>query len=73
MGFRGYFEFVDILSSVDNAASAITLRIGEETTSLEALQKGIVENGKVYDLQGRIIENPGKGIYIKNNKKIIIK
>lgn len=73
MGFRGYFEFVDILSSVGNAASAITLRIGEETTSLEALQKGIVENGKVYDLQGRIIENPGKGIYIKNNKKIIIK
>lgn len=73
MGFRGYFEFVDILSSVGNAASAITLRIGEETTSLEALQKGIVENGKVYDMQGRIIENPGKGIYIKNNKKIIIK
>ena len=73
MGFRGYFEFVDILSSVGNAASAITLRIGEETTSLEALQKGFVENGKVYDLQGRIIENPGKGIYIKNNKKIIIK
>lgn len=73
MGFRGYFEFVDILSSVGNAASAITLRIGEETTSLEALQKGIVENGKVYDLQGRIIENPDKGIYIKNNKKIIIK
>lgn len=73
MGFRGYFEFVDILSSVGNVASAITLRIGEETTSLEALQKGIVENGKVYDLQGRIIENPGKGIYIKNNKKIIIK
>lgn len=73
MGFRGYFEFVDILSSVGNAASAITLRIGEGTTNLEALQKGIVENGKVYDLQGRIIENPDKGIYIKNNKKIIIK
>lgn len=73
MGFRGYFEFVDILSAVGNAASAITLRIGEETTNLEALQQGTVEDGKVYDLQGRIMENPGKGIYIKNNKKIIIK
>ncbi len=73
MGFRGYFEFVDILSSVGNAASAIELRIGEETTSLEALQKGIIENGKVYDLQGRIIETPEKGIYIKNNRKIISK
>ena len=73
MGFRGYFEFVEILSSVDNAASAITLRIGEETTGLEALQNGVAADGRVYDLQGRMIENPGKGIYIKNNKKIIIK
>ena len=73
MGFRGYFVLKDVLSSVDNAASAITLRIGEETTGLEALQKGCVADGKVYDLQGRMIENPGKGIYIKNNKKIIIK
>lgn len=73
MAFRGYFDFLDVLSSVGNAASAITLRIGEETTNLETLQKEIVEDGKVYDLQGRIIENPGKGIYIKNNKKIIIK
>ncbi len=73
MGFRGYFDFVAVLSSVDNAASAVTLRIGEETTSLEALQKGCAADGKVYDLQGRMIENPGKGIYIKNNKKIIIK
>ncbi len=73
MAFRGYFEFVEILSSVDNATSAITLRIGEETTNLEALQKGVAADGKVYDLQGRMIENPGKGIYIKNNKKIIIK
>ncbi len=73
MGFRGYFVLKDVLSSIDNAASAITLRIGEETTGLEALQNGVAADGKVYDLQGRMIENPGKGIYIKNNKKIIIK
>ncbi|MBR6601586.1 MAG: hypothetical protein IKK87_07040, partial [Bacteroidaceae bacterium] len=73
MGFRGYFVLKDVLSSVDNAASAITLRIGEETTGLEAFQKGCAADGKVYDLQGRMIENPGKGIYIKNNKKIIIR
>ena len=73
MAFRGYFEFVEVLSSVGNAASAITLRIGEENTGLNALQNGATADGKVYDLQGRMIENPGKGIYIKNNKKIIIK
>ena len=73
MGFRGYFVLKDVLSSVGNATSAVTLRIGEDPTSLEALQKGCSADGRVYDLQGRMIENPGKGIYIKNNKKIIIK
>jgi hypothetical protein len=71
MGFRGYFEFVDILSSMENAATAITLRLGKESTNIQQITKGI--GGRVYDLQGRVVENPSKGIYINNNKKIIIK
>ena len=34
------------------------------------------ENGKVktiYDLQGRVVENPTNGIYIIDGKKVIIK
>ena len=34
------------------------------------------ENGKVkgfYDLQGRKVENPAKGIYIINGKKVLVK
>lgn len=73
MGFRGYFEFVDILSSMENAATAITLRLGEETTSLKMLENGVVTEDKIYDLQGRVVENPSNGIYIINNKKIIIR
>lgn len=73
MGFRGYFEFVDILSSVENAATSITLRQGEETTSLKMLENGVVTEDKIYDLQGRVVENPSNGIYIINNKKIIIR
>ena len=71
MGFRGYFEFKDILSSVENAATAITLRLGKESTNIQQITKGI--GGRVYDLQGQVVENPSKGIYINNNKKIIIK
>lgn len=73
MGFRGYFEFVDILSSMENAATAITLRLGKETTNLKMLENGVVTEGKIYDLQGRVVENPSNGIYIINNKKIIIR
>ena len=73
MGFRGYFEFVDILSSMENAPTSITLRLGEETANLKMQENGVVTEGKIYDLQGRVVENPSNGIYIINNKKIIIR
>ena len=46
----------------------------------EKIETGI-ENSEIilqnsaffYDLQGRRVENPGKGIYIKDNKKVVIK
>ena len=30
-------------------------------------------DGDIYDLLGRKVENPGRGIYIKNNKKFVVK
>ena len=29
--------------------------------------------GKIYDLSGRLVKNPNKGIYIQNEKKYIVK
>ena len=52
---------------------------GSETTGIEGItimgtdvqRHGTVEG--IFDLQGRKIVNPTKGIYIKNNKKVIIR
>ena len=52
---------------------------GSETTGIEGItimgtdvqRHGTIEG--IFDLQGRKISNPTKGIYIKNNKKVIIK
>ena len=52
---------------------------GNETTGIEGItimgtdvqRHGTIEG--FFDLQGRKISNPTKGIYIKNNKKVIIK
>ena len=52
---------------------------GNETTGIEGItimgtdvqRHGTIEG--IFDLQGRKISNPTKGIYIKNNKKVIIK
>ena len=52
---------------------------GNETTGIEGItimgtdvqRHGTIEG--IFDLQGRKIINPTKGIYIKNNKKVVIK
>ncbi len=52
---------------------------GNETTGIEGItimgtdvqRHGTIEG--IFDLQGRKISNPTKGIYIKNNKKVVIK
>lgn len=61
-----------------NAARSIELDFGEgETTGIDGLN-GELKNGKIeelkfYDLNGRRVENPTKGIYIVNGKKVVIK
>ena len=52
---------------------------GSETTGIDEItimgtdvqRHGTIEG--IFDLQGRKISNPTKGIYIKNNKKVVIK
>jgi hypothetical protein len=31
------------------------------------------ENGKVFDLNGRQVKTPGKGVYIINGRKVVVK
>ena len=56
-----------------NASKSVKIRFDDgETTDIEELE---VENGDaktVYDLQGRIVETPAKGIYIVGGKKVFI-
>ena len=47
---------------------------GEKTdTGIESAEVTMQNSTFFYDLQGRRVENPSKGIYIKNNKKVVIK
>ncbi len=42
-------------------------------TGLTTLKAGPETSGKVYDLQGRQVVRPVKGLYIVGGKKIVIK
>ena len=46
----------------------------EEVTGINSLnEKGAMSNEKFFDLQGRRVEKPTRGLYIKDGKKIMVK
>ncbi|MCM1310911.1 MAG: family 20 glycosylhydrolase [Bacteroides sp.] len=45
----------------------------DEQDSIDELLTSLVSLPAVYDLQGRRITNPGRGVYIINNRKVLIK
>ena len=44
-----------------------------ETTFINDIQANEVEGGDYYNLNGQKVQNPGKGVYVKNGKKVIIR
>lgn len=70
--FRGYFEFVDILASPSAASTQMTLTLKNGTTGIEEVIS-VNEDESCYDLQGRKIRKPVKGVYIQKGKKILVK
>ena len=52
---------------------ARALYLDGETTAIQSLENNKVNDGVIYDLSGRRVENPTKGIFIMNGKKVVIK
>ena len=56
------------------AQKSLNIRFDEgETTDIDELEGENGEVKTVYDLQGRVVENPTSGIYIINGKKVVIR
>ena len=51
----------------DNTTDIECITVTEDHTSEDSADE------RVFNLQGRQVKNPVKGIYIKNNKKVVIK
>ena len=54
-------------------SKAISMRFDDGGTTCINEVEGAIGNAVVYDLQGRAVENPVKGLYIVNGKKILVK
>ena len=51
----------------------LIVRINDVPTSIEGVNAEMMNDGKVYDLQGRRVYEPANGIFIINGKKVVIK
>ena len=69
--YRAYFKNTDTSSP---AAPKLTLRLADgNTTEIDASSVDREYGTIVYDLQGRPVANPSKGLYIVDGKKVVIK
>ena len=65
--------FTVFMTGSQNATISNELLIKAETpTGIDAIRKE-AEDGKVYDLNGRQVKTPRKGVYIINGKKMVVK
>ena len=75
-GYRGYFYFQDVLAAYSASAPVKMKFTLDGTTGIEDVQSfngSNIQDGEIYDLAGRRVEKAEKGIYIINNKKVLVK
>lgn len=76
--YKAYFKLNGGLqmsaTPVSNGVRVLLHGLDGETTAVEAvLTPAASADGEYYDLQGRRVTAPAKGIYVTNGKKVIIK
>ena len=69
--------YLDVTGNV-STAKAYALEFAEggfedETTGIEQTDATAPGDSNVYDLSGRRVERPAKGVYIRNGRKVIVK
>ncbi len=65
--------FLTVDAVTGEATNGLRLEFGGETTGITATETLNNANAPIYDLSGRRVANPVKGIYVKGGKKIYVK
>lgn len=61
------------LGNEETGANARVLKIDDSATGVRAIDNGQLTIDNYYDLSGRRVDKPTKGIYVKNGKKVVVK
>ena len=60
-----------LLSDAEGTTLGVTDK--EEATGIKTIATDSRNNGQIYDLSGRKVQKPTRGIYIQNGRKLIVK
>ena len=69
--FRGFFELADVLTAVEEVGSRIAMSFDNQAEGIKETSNLKSQSSNLYDLQGRRVVKPGKGLYIQNGRKVI--
>lgn len=77
---KAFLDLTNLPSDLQQAAKNASFVFGDIDDEEEGTVTGITvatdnnsTDAPIYDLSGRKVENPGRGIYIRNNKKFVVK
>lgn len=66
--------YLEIAAETAEAGARPFLAIGgEEATGINAVEQAVKQGVQVFDLQGRRVSQPTKGLYIVNGQKVVVK
>ena len=65
--------YLPVLTAGLSEARRVSVVFDDETTAIETIQTSKTTADGYYDLQGRRVTQPTKGLYIVNGKKVVIK
>lgn len=70
--FRAYFEFIDILAEVENAAGVVEFNINfDDATGIKTLPDSTFKGENTYNLAGQRVGKNYKGIVVTKGKKVL--
>lgn len=68
-----YRAYLQVEQPAGEGARTLTFVVDGETTAIEGVAAEGQQNGAVYNLNGQRVEKAGKGLYIQNGKKVVLK
>ena len=66
---RAYFT---VEGASEAGVKSISMSFGDDATGIVNVATSEAKSGKIYDLQGREVKNPARGIYIIDGKKVFL-